>query len=252
MKNFEDKKTVIITGATKGIGRSISLAFAQKGYNLMLNYSSDEEAAAELLEVLKRDYDVSVKMIKGDVSKEETAVEMFEETIKHFGLPDVLVNNAGISPPNLIEDMTLSEWERVFDVNLTSCFLFSREMIRATKEKKNSCIINFTSQVAYNGSFTGKSHYAATKGGIVSFTVSLAKEVSKYGIRVVAVAPGMVYTEGTKELLKKREDEYNNKLPIGRIADAKEIADVVLYLSSDAASYITGTTIDVSGGMIGI
>jgi 3-oxoacyl-[acyl-carrier protein] reductase len=142
-------------------------------------------------------------------------------------------------------------WRRTIDINLTGTYLMSREVVNhflATGNKGR--IVNIVSQAAFNGSATGKAHYAASKAGVVAFTVSLAQEVAKEGIRVNAVAPGMMLTEMTRETLEKNRDKYREKIPLGRVADLDEVADVVAFVASDKASYMTGATVDVSGGML--
>lgn len=245
-------KTALITGGAHGLGKAICISLAEEGANIAMNYRRDPLEAEELANLIINKYKVRVECIRGDVSVEESVNALFADTIKKFGSVDILVNNSGICPTSLVKDMEIEEWEQVIRTNLTGTFLTCRQMVNHLVDKKLSGkIINIASQSAFNGSKSGKSHYSASKGGVVTFTHSLAKEVAQYGISVNAVAPGMMYTEMTAELLDKKMELYKKDIPIGRIAEVDEIAKVVTFLASSAASYITGTTLDVSGGMVG-
>ncbi|RCX17999.1 3-oxoacyl-[acyl-carrier protein] reductase [Anaerobacterium chartisolvens] len=245
-------KAALITGGARGLGRAICLNLASEGSGIAINYRKDHERAWLLAEEIKEKYGVKAICVKGDVTSEEDVKRIFCEVLCQLGRIDILVNNSGICPVSMVKDMDLSEWNSVIGTNLTGTFLTSREMINMLiAQNKCGKIVNIASQSAFNGSKTGKSHYAASKGGIVSFTLSLAKEAARYGINVNAVAPGMMYTEMTAETLDKNMDKYKKEIPIGRIAELDEVARVVVFLASDVSSYITGATLDVSGGITG-
>lgn len=246
-------KTALVTGATRGLGRAICFALAEEGVNLAVNYRNDKHVAELLTAELTEKFGVEAITVFGDVSSEDQVRNMFDEAVLHFERIDILVNNAGICPVNMIKDMSLEEWNRVISTNLTGTFLTCREMVnRLIEQRYGGSIINIASQSAYNGSRSGKSHYAASKGGIASFTHSLAREVAGYGIRVNGVAPGMMYTDMVSDILDRNIDYYKKEIPIGRIAEAEEVAKAVVFLASEVSSYITGSVMDVSGGLIGV
>lgn len=246
-------KAALVTGGAQGLGRAICLTLAREGADIAVNFRRNEQKAKELSDEITEKYGVRVIPVKGDITRETDVIRIFEEVTNKFSRLDILVNNSGICPVSMVKDMSLEEWENVIRTNLTGTFLTCREMVNILiKQNRPGRIVNIASQSAFNGSKTGKSHYAASKGGVVTFTLSLAKEVAPYGINVNAVAPGMMYTEMTSETLDKNMERYNREIPIGRIAEVGEVAEAVAFLASDSASYITGTTLDVSGGMIGV
>lgn len=246
-------KVAIVTGGYYGLGRAISLSLAKEGASIAINFRRDVDKAKTLAEDILNMYGVQANIIRGDVTSEADVINIFNTVEKYYGrTADILINNAGICKVSRVKDMELSEWQDVLATNLTGTFLTCREMVRRLDfSKKGGRIVNIASQAAFNGSKNGKSHYSASKGGVVSFTLSLAKEVASMGINVNAVAPGMMYTEMTAETLDRNMEAYKRDIPLGRIADLEEVARIVTFLSSDAASYITGTTVDVSGGIIG-
>jgi 3-oxoacyl-[acyl-carrier protein] reductase len=189
--------------------------------------------------------------LPGDVSKAEDVEEMFRAVEAELGRLDVLVNNAGIWPKSLVKDMSEEEWNRTMAVNLTAAFLTSREAVRRwLASGRAGKIVNVSSQAAFQGSTTGHAHYAAAKAGLVTFTVSLAREVAPHGIHVNAVAPGFMATDMARDAFERNKEQYLKRIPLGRIADPAEMAAVVVFLASDRASYMTGATVDVSGGML--
>lgn len=246
-------KVALVTGGSHGFGKAICFNLASEGVIVAINYRRDPQKVNSVIKEIKGKFGVEAIAVKGDITKEEDVKRIFCEVVSKLSKVDILVNNAGICPVSMVKDMSLEEWESVIKTNLTGTFLACREMVNTLINKSMpGKIVNIASQAAFNGSRTGKSHYSASKGGIVSFTLSLAKEVAPYGINVNAVAPGMMYTEMTAETLNKNMERYKKQIPLGRIADVDEVARVVTFLSSDAASYMTGTTVDVSGGMIGV
>jgi 3-oxoacyl-[acyl-carrier protein] reductase len=245
-------KVAIVTGGSRGLGKAICKSLASEGANVVINYRKDQEKAKKTAEEIKNEYNVKTICVKGDITIEEDVKRIFQEAFKEFSRIDILVNNSGICPVSMVKDMTLKEWKDVIETNLTGTFLTCREMVNfLLTQKEKGKIVNIASQSAFNGSKSGKSHYSASKGGVVTFTLSLAKEVAPYGIRVNAVAPGMMYTDMTSSALDRNLEKYLKEIPVGRIAEVDEVARVVAFLSSDVSSYISGATLDVSGGIVG-
>jgi 3-oxoacyl-[acyl-carrier protein] reductase len=245
-------KVALVTGGSHGLGRAICLNLAAEGATVAVNYRSDAGKALALAAEIAEKYGTQVMSVHGDVTCEADVKRIFAEVAGRFSRVDILVNNSGICPVAMVKDMSLKEWEEVIRTNLTGTFLTCREMVNSLiRSGLPGKIVNIASQSAFNGSKTGKSHYSASKGGVVTFTLSLAKEVASYGINVNAVAPGMIYTDMTAETLDKNMDRYRKEIPLGRVAEADEVARTVCFLCSDASSYITGATVDVSGGVTG-
>jgi 3-oxoacyl-[acyl-carrier protein] reductase len=255
--NLNDK-VALVTGGSRGLGRAICLGLAAEGVRVAINYYRDlgrgvdlVDEATELAGVIQREYHVDALPVPGDVSRADNVVEMFNLTQTAFGPVDVLVNNAGIWPTAFVRDMTEQEWNATLAVNLTGVFLTCRRAVRRWLDAdRTGRIVNVTSQAAFHGSTTGHAHYAAAKAGVVNFTVSLAREVAERQIHVNAVAPGMMTTEMARDALDKNRDAYVQRTPLRRIADPAEVANVVTFLASDRASYMTGATVDVTGGML--
>ncbi len=244
-------RKAFVTGGSRGLGKAICLNLASVGMSVAVNYNSNRDKAEAVVEEIKEAYGVDAVSVQGDVADSQDVKRMVEEAAGRFSGIDLLVNNAGICPPCFIREMPEDVWRRTIDINLTGTYLMSREVVNhflATGSKGR--IVNIVSQAAFNGSATGKAHYAASKAGVVAFTVSLAQEVARDGIRVNAVAPGMILTEMTRETLEKNRDKYREKIPLGRVAELNEVADVVAFVASDRAGYMTGATVDVSGGML--
>jgi 3-oxoacyl-[acyl-carrier protein] reductase len=251
-------KTALVTGGSRGLGRAICLGLAAEGARVAVNYYRDRDRgidlvgeASELAKVIKAAHGVQAVAVPGDVSRSGDVGRMFAEAETALGPVDILVNNAGIWPTAFVKDMSEDEWNATLAVNLTGTFLTCREAVRrwlAAGARGN--IVNIASQAAFHGSTTGHAHYAAAKAGVVTFTVSLAREVAPQGIRVNAVAPGMMGTEMAREALEKDAQQYLQRIPLRRIGDPAEVANAVVFLASERASYMTGTTLDVTGGML--
>jgi 3-oxoacyl-[acyl-carrier protein] reductase len=189
--------------------------------------------------------------VPGDVSRPDEIQQIFKLAETAFGPLDILVNNAGIWPTSTVRAMSLDEWNLTMSVNLTGPFLTCREAVRGWLDSgRKGRIVNITSQAAFHGATSGHAHYAAAKAGLVTFSISLAREVAPHGIHVNCVAPGMIATEMAREALEKNAQEYLQRIPLRRVADASEVADVVVFLCSERAGYMTGTTADVTGGML--
>ena len=253
-------KVALVTGGSHGLGKAICLGLAAEGAKVVVHYyrSADQgvDLAAEADAVageIRRRTGVETLTVPGDVAREADVLEMFRLAVERFAHLDILVNNAGIWPTNYVKDMPEAEWSRTLRVNLTGTFLTCREMVRhLLAAGRPGRIVNVSSQAAFHGSTSGHAHYDASKGGMITFTVSLAREVAPHGIAVNAVAPGMMYTEMTRDVLadEQRTQKYISRIPLRRIADPAEIADVVTLLASEKAGYMTGATVDVSGGML--
>lgn len=245
-------KTAIVTGGSRGLGAQICARLAQEGANILLTYNTNRDKAEAVAEDLTRRFDVRAIALRADVSEEEDVRALFRSAADAYGGTQILVNNAGVCPISMIKDTSLDTWNHVMSVNLNGVFLACREMVNHVIARGTSAsIINIASATAYIGSKNGKTHYAASKGAVISFTVSLAKEAAASGIRVNAVAPGIMHTDMTAELLERDLEYYNRQIPIGRIARLEETAAAVAFLAGDASSYLTGSVIDVSGGLCG-
>lgn len=248
--NLKDK-VALVTGGSRGLGRGICLSLAGEGVSVAVNYRRSKDKADAVVEEIKSAHGVDALAVCGDVAKEADILEIFRRVEEHFSQIDILVNNAALCPTCKVKDMTVEEWSRTIDVNLTGTFLASREFVkRLIAAGRPGRIINIVSQAAFRGSTTGHAPYDASKGGIVTFTVALAREVAQHGIAVNAVAPGMIRTDMTAKVLAANEEKYLARIPLRRIAKPEEVADVVTFLASDRAGYMTGATVDVTGGML--
>ena len=241
-------KVAFITGATRGIGRAIALELANEGYNIALNYRTENEA----LETLKKEIsELSVECypVQGDVSKAEDSERMTKEIIEYFEQIDVLVNNAGITKDNLILRMKEEEFTDVINVNLVGTFNITKNVIKYMTKKRYGKIINISSVVGISGN-AGQSNYAASKAGIIGFTKSIAKELASRNITANAVAPGFIKTDMTNVLKDEIKEEIESTIPLKRLGTAEDVAKVVKFLASDDSNYITGQVINVDGGML--
>ena len=245
-------KTALVTGGSRGLGAAVCARFAREGANLLLSYASNRTLAESLALELSAQYGIHAEAVRADVAVEQDVLALFSYASEHFGNVDILINNAGICPVSAIADTSYEDWNRIMAVNMGGVFLCCREMVRqAIAAEKPASIVNIASASAYLGSRNGKTHYAASKGGVISFTTSLAKEVAQNNIRVNAFAPAIMYTDMTAELLDRDMSHYEKQIPRGRIATLEEAANAVLFLAGDASSYMTGSVLDFSGGQLG-
>lgn len=241
-------KVAFITGATRGIGRAIALELANEGYNIALNYRTENEALETLKEEISK-LGVECYPVQGDVSKVEDSERMTKEIIEHFEQIDVLVNNAGITKDNLILRMKEEEFTDVINVNLVGTFNITKNVIKYMTKKRYGKIINLSSVVGVSGN-AGQSNYSASKAGIIGFTKSIAKELGSRNITVNAVAPGFIQTDMTNVLKDEIKEAIEGTIPLKRLGTAEDVAKVVKFLASDESSYITGQVINVDGGML--
>ena len=253
--NLKGKKA-IVTGSSRGLGAGIARVLAREGVDVLVNYTSagSEEKASAVSQSLVRDFNVKSIVFRADVTREDEIVPLFDAAEKAFGGPvTVLVNNAGICPLVNIVDSDFKSWKDTMAINVDSVFLCSREFLRRNIPRNcGGRIINIASQAAFNGSKNGKTHYSASKGAVVSFSISLAKEAAKHNIFVNAVCPGMLLTDLTLVTLTDEAaiKKYNENLLLRRLAEVSEVGEMVAFLASDTASYSTGAVFDVTGGMM--
>ncbi|SHH22252.1 3-oxoacyl-ACP reductase FabG [Ferrimonas marina] len=237
-------KVALVTGASRGIGKAIALQLVAAGAKV-IGTATSERGAAAIAEYLGEHGNGMVL----NVTEQASIDGLFERIKAEYGDIDILVNNAGITRDNLMMRMKEDEWCDILDTNLTSVFRTSKAVLRAMMKKRHGRIINIGSVVGTMGN-PGQANYAAAKAGLLGFTKSLAKEVASRGITVNAVAPGFIQTDMTDELTEDQKAAIMGQVPAGRLGQAQEIADAVLFLASDRAGYITGETLHVNGGMV--
>src|SRR5678815_3202270 len=252
MQNYMDLtgKVAIVTGASSGIGHATALSLANCGAAVAVNYHNNEIGAELLRKQIVANSGKAVA-IQADVTVASDVESLVKRTVEEFGTVDILVNNAG----SLIERLRLLEmseerWDQVVDLNLKSAFLCCKAVAPLMMERKTGVIINLSSIAGRNGGALGSLHYSSAKGGLISFTKGLAKELAPFRIRVNAVSPGVIDTPyheqfSSPEMMKN----YVNAIPLGRVGNSDDVAKVIAFLASDAASYLVGETIEVNGGM---
>lgn len=240
-------KSVLVTGASRGIGRSIALQLADEGYNVAVNYAGNKEKAEAVVEEIK-DKGVEAFAIQANVANPDEVKDMIQEVVSQFGSLDVLVNNAGITRDNLLMRMKEQEWDDVIDTNLKGVFNCIQKATRQMMKQRSGAIINLTSVVGAVGN-PGQANYVATKAGVIGLTKTAARELASRGITVNAVAPGFIVSDMTDALSDELKDQMKTQIPLGRFGEDTDIANTVAFLASDKAKYITGQTIHVNGGM---
>jgi 3-oxoacyl-[acyl-carrier protein] reductase len=241
-----DGRVAIITGSSRGIGRAIALIFSQNGARLVLNHKNtgrDIEETVVLLTASKADFII----VRGDIGDKDFVQEMVKQAKGKYGRIDILVNNAGITKDRPIQLMQEAQWDEVLDTNLKGTFLCSKGVLGSMMEQKYGRIVNITSISAVAGR-EGQVNYGAAKAGVIGFTKCLAREVAKHNILVNAVVVGVIDTLMTKRLPKGIIEDLMKMIPMGRIGQPEEVANCCLFLASELSSYVTGATLNVSGG----
>ena len=241
-----DGKIVLVTGASRGIGKAIALTLGNAGATVIGTATS--EAGASNVSQMLDDEKISGKGVVLDVTDNDQISKLDENIKKDYGSVDILVNNAGITRDNILLRMKEDEWEDIINTNLSSIYKMSKSVLRGMIKKRSGRVISITSVVGVMGN-AGQSNYGAAKAGIIGFTKSLAREVGVRGITVNAIAPGFIETDMTDSLPGDQKEALVSQIPMGRLGASDEVAQVVLFLAGDGGSYITGQTLHVNGGM---
>jgi len=244
-------KVALVTGGSHGLGRGVCLGLAAEGVRVAINYRRNRQIALELVEEIHKRFQVETAAVEGSVAERRQVAAMFDQVEEQLSAVDILVNNAAVCPTSYVKDTTEEDWDSTIRTNLNGAFYTCQEMVKRLLDlERPGRIINVSSAAAYLGSTSGRAHYDASKGGIISFSISLAREVAQHGIAVNAVAPGLMMTKMTVERFEANRDKYLSTIPLQRFGDIEEIANVIVFLASDRASYMTGTTVNVSGGLL--
>ena len=242
-----DKQVAIVTGSARGIGKAIAVKLAKVGYNIVI-CDLDKEAVQTTVKEMEQ-YGTEILGLNINVTSNEDVTRLFDETMKTFGKVNVLVNNAGITRDNLIVRMKPDEWDSVIEVNLKGSFICLKNAAKIMMKQRSGKIINIASVVGVMGN-ASQANYSASKGGLISLTKSAAKELGSRGITVNALAPGYIQTEMTHVLSDKAKQAFLDIIPLKKPGQAEDVADVVAFIASPAADYITGQVINVDGGMV--
>lgn len=240
-------RTALVTGGSRGIGREIALGLARSGCNVAITYASSEDLANNVVEELSG-LGVEAIAVKADTGNQEQVEAMVKYVEENLGRIEILVNNAGITKDNLIIRMSEADWDSVMQTNLKGAFLTTKAVVRGMMKNKYGKIINISSVVGVMGN-AGQANYSASKAGLIGLTKSTAKELASRGIRVNAIAPGFIKTDMTEALKDEVIDEMLKSIPLGYLAEPKEISNLVNFLASDDSDYITGQVIQIDGGM---
>lgn len=243
-----DGKIALVTGGSRGIGRAVAIELAKEGAAVAINYAGNKAAAEEVQSIITQ-MGGKAMIIQADVSDEKSAMQMVEEVIAQLGGIDILVNNAGITRDGLFIRMKEEDWNAVINTNLTGIFNCTKVAAKYMMKKRSGRIINMSSVSGIMGN-AGQTNYAAAKAGVIGFTKSLAREMASRGITVNAVAPGFIATDMTAAMPEKAQEQVLTSIPLGKMGKPEDIANAVLFLASDKASYITGQVIHVDGGMV--
>ncbi|MBF4711579.1 elongation factor P 5-aminopentanone reductase [Clostridioides difficile] len=242
------KKTVLITGGARGIGKAMSKAFAKEGYNVLVNFNKSENEAKELYTILN-EKNFSVKLFKANISNREDVEDMVDYCIKEFGGLDVLVNNAGVSQDKLFTDITDEDWDNMMNINLKGSFYCSQVALKYMISEKKGNIISISSIWGISGA-SCEVHYSITKAGIIGMTKALAKEVGPSNIRVNSIAPGVINTDMLSGYNEEDIDALVEETPLMRLGTPEDIANCAIFLASDKSNFITGQVISPNGGFV--
>ncbi len=244
---YDEYKNAVVTGAARGIGKSIALKLAESGINVVISDIMIDEAEKTAEELRKKG--VKAIAVKTDVSNIDSVNDMVEQTVKEFGSIDFLINNAGVTRDNLTIRMSEQEWDMVLNINLKGTFLCSQAAAKMMMKKRFGRIVNIASVSGILGT-AGQANYASSKAGVIALTKTFARELGGRNITTNAIAPGYIITEMTEKLPEKVKEAYISQIPLKRGGTPEDIAEVVKFLISPSASYITGTVINVSGGLL--
>jgi len=240
-------RVAIITGGARGIGKKISQTFLKEGASVYI-FDVNQEEGARTVGEFQQAHDGKVIFFKVDITDEKSVEQSIEKIIEAEGRIDILVNNAGITRDNLILRMSLEDWKKVIDINLTGAFICSKHTVKYMVKNRSGKIINISSIVGVHGN-AGQSNYSSSKAGIIGLTKTLARELAGRNILVNAIAPGYIETEMTKKLSDKIKEKLMEQIPAGRLGSVDDVAKTALFLASDDSNYITGTVINLDGGM---
>ena len=243
-------KAAVVTGGGSGVGRAIALGLAKEGVNVVVA-DINMDNANMVVEKCK-DFGVDASSVRVDLSDQIQTYKMIEDAENAIGSPiQILINNAGYWPTNIVKDTSLKEWNLTFDINMTAVFTACKALTNSLISRGiKGKILNITSQAAFNGATTGHAHYAAAKSAVVTFTLSMAKEVAKYGINVNSMALGLVNTPMIAKALEENREYYENRVPFKRLAEPEEVANMAIFLVSKKANYFTAGAFDATGGML--
>nr|WP_138268129.1 3-oxoacyl-[acyl-carrier-protein] reductase [Anaerofustis stercorihominis] len=243
-----ERKTAVVTGASRGIGKAIALALAKEGFNVVVNYNGNKEKAEQVKKECE-DFGVNAITVKANVADFSESENLIKEAVSTFGSIDVLVNNSGITKDTLLLRMKEEDFDSVIDVNLKGTFNTIKHAARQMMKQRSGSIINMSSVVGISGN-AGQINYAASKAGVIGLTKSVARELASRGIRANAVAPGFIETDMTDELNDKAKEEILKTIPLNDTGKSEDVANLVVFLASEKSRYITGQVIHVDGGML--
>lgn len=241
-------KVALVTGGSRGIGRAIALTLAEHGADVAINYAGNTAAAEEVKGAIEGMGRKAI-LVQGSVADTDGVQAIVNQVVKELGRLDILINNAGITRDGLLMRMKEADWDAVLETNLKGVYNCSKAVMRTMMKQKSGRIVNMASVVGEMGN-AGQANYAAAKAGVIGFTKSLAKEVASRGITVNAVAPGFIATDMTSVLTDEQKAEMARTIPLGRAGQPQDVANVVLFLVSEEAAYITGQVLNVDGGMV--
>ena len=243
-----DGKTALVTGASRGIGRAIALCLAAEGARVAINYAGNVKAAEEVKAIIEAAGGTAI-LCQADIADSAAVEAMIADVVKEFGTIDILVNNAGITRDTLLMRMKDEDFAKVLDTNLKGVFYCTKAVSKLMMKKRSGRIVNMASVVGLVGN-AGQTNYAAAKAGVIGFSKSAAKELASRGITVNVVAPGFIGTDMTAGLPESVKEKMLTDIPLGRMGEPEDVANAVLFLASDQASYITGQVVNVDGGMV--
>ena len=243
-----DGKTALVTGASRGIGRAVALRLAEEGARVAINYAGNVKAAEEVKASVEAAGGTAI-LCQADIADSAAVEAMIADVVKEFGAIDILVNNAGITRDTLLMRMKDEDFAKVLDTNLKGVFYCTKAVAKLMMKKRSGRIVNMASVVGLVGN-AGQTNYAAAKAGVIGFSKSAAKELASRGITVNVVAPGFIGTDMTADLPETVKEKALADIPLGKMGEPEDVANAVLFLASDQASYITGQVVNVDGGMV--